>query len=571
MSLHQVNSAFNLLGQTQGPAKSVHLPGPDEPTLQVSWGSFHQGWWSNLAAVFTGPTYSRKFIYKDFFKDAWIEGRIPYLALLVALILHVVLVIVPFPQALTAIRHNPAFDNTELTWSGPINDLPLVNLTSTKAKSPVHASRVDRPIPAPNGADAFHPRQRIFTDSAHPNHPRQTLINPAAPMEPPKIIAALPNIVQLQQSGAPVRPHVLIDQQTLAKLHPRVHRTATSTVAPPTDVPALQQQQVAELNIAASPNAPARPKLALNAGAAPRQAQRNQSGDPAGAPELAASPSASGASASTLIALSAAPAAPTAAVAVPSGNLAARVSISPEGKKPGTPGGSAEGSAPGTPAAPGGGSGNSPVAVSISGGNPTPNTNASGLGGGSAKGGNFSTKLNLSIPRDADASHAKSAPPDEPQAHTAPNFATLGPDAKPEQIFNSRKIFTLNVNMPNLNSATGSWILNFAELRSDGTSHLAGTAMASPALTKKVDPKYPPTLAADRVEGEIVLYAVIRKDGSVDSIQVVRSLDQQLDANATSALSQWKFRPAIRTVEGADTPVALEAIVHIPFHAPPRN
>jgi TonB family protein len=388
-------------------------------------------------------------------------------------------------------------------------------------------------------------------------------------MEPPKILPPLPNIVQLQQS-APARPHILIDQQTLAKLHPRVRRTAKSTVAPPTDVPILQQQQVAELNMAASPNAPARPKLALNAGAAPRQAQRTQSGDPALAPELAASQSASGGSASTLIALSAAPAAPTAAVTAPAGNLAARIAISPEGKKPGTPGGNAEGSTSGTPV-PGGGAGNSPVAVSISGGNPTPNTNASGLGGGSGKGGNFSTKLNLSIPRDADASRAKSAPPDEPQAHTAPNFATLGPDAKPEQIFNSRKVFTLNVNMPNFNSATGSWILNFAELRSDGISHLAGTAVASPALAKKVDPKYPPTLAADRVEGEIILYAVIRKDGSVDSIQVVRSLDQQLDANATSALSQWKFRPATRSIEGADTPVELEAIVHIPFHAPPRN
>ena len=565
MSLHQVNSAFNLLGQRE-PPKSVHLPGPDGPTLQVSWGSFHQGWFSNLAAVFTGPTYSRKFIYKDFFKDAWIEGRIPYLALLFALILHVVLVIVPFPQALTAIKHNPAFDNTELTWSGPINDLPLLNLTTGKAKSPSHASS----RPSPNGADAFHPRQRIFTDSAHPNHPRQTLINPAAPMEPPKILPALPNIVQLQQAAAPARPHILIDQQTLAKLHPRAHRTATSRVAPPTDAPILQQQQVAELNIAASPNAPARPKLALNAGAAPRQAQRTQAGDPAQAPELAASQSASGGSA-TLIALSATPAAPTTVATAPAGNLAARVSISPEGKKAGAPGGAGDNSASGATAAPGGGSGNSPIAVSISGGNPTPNTNASGLGGGSGKGGNFSTKLNLSIPRDADASHAKSAPPDEPQAHAAPNFATLGPDAKPEQIFNSRKIFTLNVNMPNFNSATGSWILNFVELRSDGTSHVAGTALASPVLAKKVDPKYPPTLAADRVEGEIVLYAVIRKDGSVDSIQVVRSLDQQLDANATSALSQWKFHPATRTVDGADTPVELEAIVHIPFHAPPRN
>jgi TonB family protein len=78
-----------------------------------------------------------------------------------------------------------------------------------------------------------------------------------------------------------------------------------------------------------------------------------------------------------------------------------------------------------------------------------------------------------------------------------------------------------------------------------------------------VDPKYPPTLAADRVEGEIVLYAVIRKDGSVDSVQLVRGLDGVLDANSMTALSQWKFRPATRE----EQPVELETVVHIPFHA----
>ncbi|HXM89924.1 MAG TPA: energy transducer TonB, partial [Candidatus Dormibacteraeota bacterium] len=69
------------------------------------------------------------------------------------------------------------------------------------------------------------------------------------------------------------------------------------------------------------------------------------------------------------------------------------------------------------------------------------------------------------------------------------------------------------------------------------------------------------------VEGEVVLYAVIRADGSVDSVELVRGIDQQLDANAMEALSQWKFRPATR--QGA--PVDLEAIVHIPFHAPSGN
>jgi hypothetical protein len=46
---------------------------------------------------------------------------------------------------------------------------------------------------------------------------------------------------------------------------------------------------------------------------------------------------------------------------------------------------------------------------------------------------------------------------------------------------------------------------------------------------------------------------------------LVRGIDEQLDANAMQALSQWKFHPA--TKQGA--PVDLEAIVHIPFHAPP--
>jgi TonB family protein len=66
---------------------------------------------------------------------------------------------------------------------------------------------------------------------------------------------------------------------------------------------------------------------------------------------------------------------------------------------------------------------------------------------------------------------------------------------------------------------------------------------------------------SERVEGEVVLYAVIRRDGTVDSIQLVHGIDEQLDENAMQALSQWKFQPATRQ----GTPVELEAIVHIPF------
>jgi TonB family protein len=91
--------------------------------------------------------------------------------------------------------------------------------------------------------------------------------------------------------------------------------------------------------------------------------------------------------------------------------------------------------------------------------------------------------------------------------------------------------------------------------------------LLSPVPLRKVDPRYPPDFVEQKIEGEVVLYAIIRQDGSVDSIQLVRSLDPTLDRNAMEALSQWQFRPATR---GGET-VPLEAIVHIPFRAAARQ
>jgi len=90
--------------------------------------------------------------------------------------------------------------------------------------------------------------------------------------------------------------------------------------------------------------------------------------------------------------------------------------------------------------------------------------------------------------------------------------------------------------------------------------------LAAPAVLLTVDPKYPTSLIKQHVEGEVVLYAIIRENGSVDSIQIVKRLDPQLDHNAMAAVAAWKFAPASRNGE----PVAVEAVIHIPFNAPPQ-
>jgi TonB family protein len=349
--------------------------------------------------------------------------------------------------------------------------------------------------------------------------------------------------VLFQQVAGPAKPRLQINEEMLQKLRPKEKRAATVTAAPPADFPNLEQH-VADMNLPAAQNGPARPKLELNAGAAPRVAQKAQAGDAEPAPEVDATQlTAANGGSSALIALSAHPA-PPAPVAPPAGNTAARVSISPEGK-------SANANANAANA--GNGAGKSAVGISISGGNPVAK-----VSGGGGKIVAPSQKLTTRPdPKESEDEAERTGPPD---------FATLPPGAKPEMIFASKKVYTLFVNMPNLNSSTGSWILNFSELRNNASRYATGD-LSGPLPLKKVDPKYPPTAIVERVQGEVVLYAVIRRDGSVGNIQLVRGIDRQLDANAISALGQWKFRPASK--QGAA--VELEAIVHIPFRLPENN
>lgn len=550
---------YDLLGQAELYPPRIFLPGEVQPKLEIAWGSFHQGFLSNVVTSFQRTHLSKAVPLTFVFRDCRVERGFPRRALLAAALVHIAFVIFPWPNLPAAPRHNPAFDNTELTWSGSVEDLPLLNVPRAK---PLAKPKSDPdPPPAEPSVDAFHPRQRVYTDPVHPTHPRQTLINPAAPAEAPKFLPPMPNIVQLAASQAPARPHIEISEQALAKLHPRQAKAVATTDAPSPDLPNLEQRP-AEISLAATPAGPARPKLEINAGSAPRAASRKQTGD-AAAPEVPAVPSdMNGGAPSTLIALSANPAPPAPVVPVPQGNLAARVAISPEGK-PGAPGNSPGSTKSGTGDSHGngtGGVGKSDIGISISGGSPKPNANSSGSGGA----------LKLNLPKTQTGlkrPDPNGAADDPPERVGPPNFAALPPGAKPEQIFSSHRVYSMNINMPNLSSATGSWIIHFSELHLGGRAARRLGEVNAPLALRKVDPKYPQTMVEDHVEGEVILYGVIRQDGTVDSIQLVRGIDPQLDAYAIEAFAQWKFQPA--TKEGQ--PVDLEAIVYIPFRGPERR
>jgi TonB family protein len=145
------------------------------------------------------------------------------------------------------------------------------------------------------------------------------------------------------------------------------------------------------------------------------------------------------------------------------------------------------------------------------------------------------------------------------------------------QVFGNRKFYSLTLNMPNLNSAAGSWVIRFAELGHGSNNHDSGNhdsndantpseELSQPAAIRKVDPAYPLQLMRQNVGGTVILYAIIRADGTVGDVRVLRGIDERLDRFASQAVAQWQFQPAVKNGK----PVGVEATFQIPFRpAPP--
>lgn len=157
--------------------------------------------------------------------------------------------------------------------------------------------------------------------------------------------------------------------------------------------------------------------------------------------------------------------------------------------------------------------------------------------------------------RDKLVAATRNPAPDIPRT---PARSPSGSDSRiAERVFGGKKYYSMILNMPNLSSSVGSWIIRFAELRQSTDR----TDLSAPVALNKVDPAYPADLVRDKVEGTVVLYAIIRADGNVDSIRVLDSADERLNQSAMLALSHWHFRPGTKQGVAID----IEAVVQVPF------
>jgi protein TonB len=61
-------------------------------------------------------------------------------------------------------------------------------------------------------------------------------------------------------------------------------------------------------------------------------------------------------------------------------------------------------------------------------------------------------------------------------------------------------------------------------------------------LVKKVEPEYPPLAKTARIQGQVVLQALIGKDGTIQNLQVLRG-HPLLASAAVNAVKQWRYKP----------------------------
>jgi TonB family protein len=538
---------------------------PPAPSLTIEleprWKVFTRNFWDLLRTPQSAdPRLSSA--PGDFWPDVFVPSRMPWGKMLQSAAAHCLLILLVWgasriwPVQSQFVR--PTFTTADVISPSGSSYLPPLDTRSSRGR---HQTAGD-PVRA---------QQSILSVPPEPDNSHQTIVTP--PEIKLKQDVPLPNIVAW--SHTPVAVPLVATARKASEMNvptlsaevvappPEIDRDLNrrsasleqEVVAPPPTVNAASTRRIGDLNIAHAEVVAPAPQLPLSEQRTLAAAQQKL-GAPGGAavPPPPSTQGVGSAAGGRMIALGIHPdaAAPPTATgnrrgsfeAGPNGKNGASGTPNVAGDDSGTGAGGSNAGAPGVP--PGLFVGKAPANASTA---AVAGTGSRDNGGGA--GASSSTPpliASVTTPRISSV----------PQKAAAPVLDEKATDLD-KRVFGGRKFYSMALNMPNLNSAGGSWVVRFAELKDADTS---GELLA-PMAIQKVDPEYPLELMRRNVEGIVALYAVIHSDGHVSDVKVLRGVDERLDAYAIAALSRWHFQPASKN----GNPVALEAVVMIPFKA----
>lgn len=539
------------------------------PRLEVRWGGGWEEFVETVAAV-REPVAELPESMRPAFRDAAVGRHVPGRPVGISATLHILFLVLPLPAFLTQAPPRSALElpkiEYDLQWAGTSAVLPPISPPRSPKRAASPGGKPNEPLP-PRGAERMQP-QTIVSTPAEPNHPTHTVLRQNA-ME--KRLAPqelkLPNMV-IPQAPNPVQSSEL----DLRRM--RVPGAPLDLSGPP-QAPKRRLRKAAEISLAPTDPKNLYARLVVPPG--------SEASGTSSAPDVDAALGAARSGDLDLpgvIALSAQPAMPTPTVSLPESNLRARFVAGPypgEGSPGGIPGGvpgasGGEGGGPGGIAGGGGAAIEVPDLLVIPAGAVPPGPVVVGPGAGgpprpASSGGTGleSRRAAIQAARQQEPRAQPSQPSKPAQERADELIEGLSPSKRSGTDYRGRRIYTIYINMPNLTSQAGSWVLRFAELGDEGGGMPGGASdtglIESPVAMTKVDPGYPADARREKIEGTVFLYGVIRPDGSVENVEVVRSVSDSIDARAVAAFRRWRFDPGRKN--GA--PIPLEVVVEIPF------
>ncbi|HEY6337101.1 MAG TPA: TonB family protein [Candidatus Sulfotelmatobacter sp.] len=539
------------------------------PGFVVELESWPRVFFGNLRdLIFPRPALRIESAPGIFWADVFVLRRLPWLRFWESIGLHAVAmaVLVSFSQFWSlqpVIEPRANFDRVQVVIYEPVEYLPPLDTRRAEADRPQHA-------------DPELSQQTIISLPPQADNRFQTIVAPPeVKLKRDTVLpnTALPNIVAWSEENSlrpqlAVPPAPVVLASSLMRIAPNV---TDSVVAPPPDLRAALQNAIPQAPQPAVIEPP--PEVMSSSIRTAGQINIGRSAVIAPAPQLALGEQRAFAGAlSHTMAAQVVPPPPGASGYSGAGRRIIALNLHPAvGAPPDPPAGNRRGAFAATPDGHRGASGT-----------PGASANAAGHGSGNKENGNGDFPAGLYVGRAAEGKTAPVAgnpvgkisspansvnprllaglalpsanrPPHSPQ----PEAARLS-DAE-RAVFGDRKFYSLSLNMPNLNSAGGSWIIRFAEIGQDSVADSAG--LAAPTPIRKVDPAYPLQLMHENVAGTVIVYAVIQADGSVGAVRILRGIDDRIDPFASQAIKQWQFRPATKN----GVPVDVEATFHIPF------
>ena len=153
----------------------------------------------------------------------------------------------------------------------------------------------------------------------------------------------------------------------------------------------------------------------------------------------------------------------------------------------------------------------------------------------------------------------------EPQSAygmTVVSTASSGGGLEDFGVFADQRVFTVYIPMKRSpEEADPTWTLQYGLMNDDSMSASDDQQVLAPSPVMREWPQVPADLLKRYAERQVVIYAIVDKDGKVSQVAVKKTPDRRVSDPIAQALSKWVFRPA--QVNGQ--PTAVKILIGIPL------